>query len=225
MAKLVVHQKGTPIGSWFLEDKRVTIGRIQGCDVVLDDASVSKQHVAIEVVGNDYFLQDLGSANGTFVNGMKVTRHMLRHGDVVRIRDYELRYIDHKAAVGGENERTMVFQAGDLAVITNVLPGAAVPSPGARTTDIKLPQGKLRGIGGSMSGKIVELNRAFTRLGHPDTAVAALFRRPKGFYVAYVAGDTPPQLNGKPIGPGWHPLSDRDVLLAGGEMAEFRVGN
>ena len=222
MAKLVVHHKGAPVGSWFLEDKRLTMGRVQGCDILLDDASISKQHAAIEPVGNDYFVQDLGSANGTFVNSMRVTRHMLRHGDVVRIRDYEIRYVDHKAAVGGENDRTMVFQSSDLAVITNVLPGTAVPAPGARTPDVKLPNAKLRGVGGSMSGRMIELTRALTPVGHPSATVAAVFRRPKGFYIAHVSGDTAPQLNGKAIGAGWHPLADRDVILAGGEMAEFR---
>ena len=81
MAKLMVSRAGAMLGSWFIEDKRLTIGRADGVEVRLENQAVSKQHAAIDVIGADHILLDLGSANGTFVNGAKVTRHLLRHGD------------------------------------------------------------------------------------------------------------------------------------------------
>ena len=73
MAKLVASRAGAALGSWFIERERVVIGRAEGAGIRLEDQAVSKQHAAIEMAGNDHILQDLGSANGTFVNGTRVT--------------------------------------------------------------------------------------------------------------------------------------------------------
>ena len=51
--------------------------------MVIDDPAVSLAHAVIVPVGNDHILEDLGSANGTFVNGTRIERHILQHGDVI----------------------------------------------------------------------------------------------------------------------------------------------
>jgi pSer/pThr/pTyr-binding forkhead associated (FHA) protein len=61
-----------------------TIGRDSGCDIVIDDTMVSSRHASVEVTGNDVKLIDLGSTNGTFVNGKKVTQATLQAGDEVK---------------------------------------------------------------------------------------------------------------------------------------------
>jgi len=72
MAKLVISRNDTLLGSRFIENTRITIGRASGNTIQLDDPAVSKLHAQVEVVGNDHILIDLGSANGTFVNGERV---------------------------------------------------------------------------------------------------------------------------------------------------------
>ena len=83
MAKLVVSSAGTVVLQRFVDAERLTIGRERHNDIVIDDPSVSREHAAIASVGNDHILEDLGSVNGTLVNGVAMPRRILQHGDVV----------------------------------------------------------------------------------------------------------------------------------------------
>jgi len=83
--------------------KSVVLGRDnEGCDVVLADARVSKRHAAVVPAAGRYFLEDLGSLNGTFVNGRRVEgRVALVAGDEILIRPYKLLFVgaDHPEVV------------------------------------------------------------------------------------------------------------------------------
>ena len=64
--------------------KRVTtLGRSRDCDVLVPDPNASRVHAEIRHVGLDYYLVDMGSTNGTEVNGQVVKRHALTGGDVI----------------------------------------------------------------------------------------------------------------------------------------------
>ena len=92
MAKLVLSSGGTIVHQCFLDEERVSIGREASNHVVIDDPAVAKKHAAIFQVGNDHVLSDLDSEHGTFVNGMRVDRHILQHGDIVEFGAFNLRY-------------------------------------------------------------------------------------------------------------------------------------
>jgi pSer/pThr/pTyr-binding forkhead associated (FHA) protein len=64
-----------------LDKDRVTLGRGVGSDVVIEDASVSNQHAALELAGAGFRVRDLGSTNGVRVNGARVMASDLKHGD------------------------------------------------------------------------------------------------------------------------------------------------
>jgi hypothetical protein len=221
MAKLVASRAGVALGSWFIERDRVVIGRAEGAGIRLEDQAVSKQHAAIEMVGNDHILQDLGSANGTFVNGTRVARHLMRHGDLVEILDFQLRYVDHKSVVG-DGERTMIFSAGEFGQASAAPPGGRAPAAEARAVELKLPDGVLRSAG-QAGGREIVLDRALIALGRRGDEYAAIFRRPQGYFVARVEGKAP-RVNGKPIGDDWHPLAAGDVVQVGIEKLELSLG-
>ncbi len=64
--------------------KRVsTLGRSRDCDVVIPDPNASRVHAEVRHIGLDYFLVDMGSTNGTEVNGQLVKRHALADGDTI----------------------------------------------------------------------------------------------------------------------------------------------
>jgi len=220
MAKLMVSRAGAMLGSWFIEDKRLTIGRADGVEVKLENQAVSKQHAAIDVIGADHILLDLGSANGTFVNGAKVTRHLLRHGDAIEILDFQMRYVDHRSVMAAEGDRTMIFRGAE----GEVDPAAAEKAPGteARSIEIKLPAGLLRRASGKRGSASVELDRALTPVGARGRDYCAIFRRPSGFSIARVRGRAP-RVDGKPIGSGWQPLRAGAVIEIGGEKFELRI--
>jgi hypothetical protein len=78
-----------------LRGERMVFGRLQGCDVCLADANVSRQHAELLLVDGDWYVQDLESTNGTMLNGEPVSRARLRDGDVVEIGVTRLTY--HRA--------------------------------------------------------------------------------------------------------------------------------
>ncbi len=64
--------------------KRVsTLGRSRDCDVVVPDPNASRVHAEVRHIGLDYYLVDMGSTNGTEVNGQVVKRHALAGGDTI----------------------------------------------------------------------------------------------------------------------------------------------
>ena len=84
MAKLqIFFPDGTQI-SHDLQDEKITVGRLADNSLQIDDGSVSSRHAEIEMELGVFHLHDLGSTNGTFVNGEQVTDAVLRHGDEVR---------------------------------------------------------------------------------------------------------------------------------------------
>ena len=71
---------------------RFILGRSKSqADLVLDDANVSRQHAAIERVGDAWFLADLGSTNGCYIEGQRISRRALADGDVIEITSHQIR--------------------------------------------------------------------------------------------------------------------------------------
>jgi len=83
----LIMQEGQGAGrSWPVEKEEVTIGRSEDCDVVLAERQVSRHHAQIRRLDNQYVLEDLGSRNGTYVNGRQVIEpHILQDGDEIQI--------------------------------------------------------------------------------------------------------------------------------------------
>lgn len=81
--------KGPNIGDKFLINKsKLTIGRNLESDIFLDDITVSRKHAVLKRSGNDFLIKDLGSLNGSYVNGEIVDNAVLKNGDRVQIGKY-----------------------------------------------------------------------------------------------------------------------------------------
>lgn len=93
MAKLVIYQSDGRTREVLLDRDRVTIGRRPDHDVCLPFPAVSADHGEIITVGADSFLHDLGSTNGTVVNGNRVTKHFLRDRDEIELGRQHLVYV------------------------------------------------------------------------------------------------------------------------------------
>src|SRR5438270_682423 len=73
-------------------DEPVTIGRQAECDVVLEDTNVSRRHAEVRRQGEDYVFVDLGSTNGSKVNGTRVKQQALTDGDEITLGKTLLRF-------------------------------------------------------------------------------------------------------------------------------------
>jgi diguanylate cyclase (GGDEF)-like protein len=76
-----------------LPKEDVVIGREEGCDLVLQDSDVSRRHACVEFGDGQYSIRDLGSTNGTLVNGRKVSKAALASGDLVRVGKVILKFL------------------------------------------------------------------------------------------------------------------------------------
>ncbi len=85
MAKLILNPTSSSRREIRLQRSLVSIGRDPSNDLVLPDAMVSRRHAVIEYRGNQYFLRDCNSSNGSVVNGDRVSERSLRDGDLVAI--------------------------------------------------------------------------------------------------------------------------------------------
>jgi hypothetical protein len=75
-----------------ITDEAVTIGRLSDCDVPVTDESVSRRHAEVRRQGNDIVVVDLGSTNGTKVNGVGVRQRRLADGDEIIVGSTRLRF-------------------------------------------------------------------------------------------------------------------------------------
>jgi hypothetical protein len=135
MAKLILSLDGMVLREYPLTKERTTIGRKPHNDIVIDNLAVSGEHAMIMTILNDSFLEDLGSTNGTLVNGQPIKKHFLQNNDVVELGKYKLKYASEAvaAAAAPDFEKTMVLRAppgGGAAAKPEGAPAAAkTPEP------------------------------------------------------------------------------------------------
>jgi len=115
MAKLILSMDGLVLKEIPLAKERTTIGRKPHNDIQIDNLAVSGAHAVIVTILNDCFLEDLGSTNGTLVNGNPVKKHFLQNNDVVELGKYRLKFVGEAplpaaAAEKADFEKTMVLR-------------------------------------------------------------------------------------------------------------------
>ena len=111
MAKLILSMDNLVLKEIILNKERTTIGRKPNNDIQIDNLAVSGEHAVIVTILNDSFLEDLGSTNGTLVNGNMVKKHFLQNNDVIELGKFKLKYVNEQPsqATGGDYEKTMVI--------------------------------------------------------------------------------------------------------------------
>ena len=86
MPMLVVREGPTASVRLWVDKPEVILGRADECDIVISDRQVSRRHARIRLEGEHYYIEDLGSKNGTFVNGQELTApHLLKNDDEIQI--------------------------------------------------------------------------------------------------------------------------------------------
>ncbi len=128
MPRLIITLDGLTLRDVQLNRERTTIGRRPHNDLVIDNLAVSGDHAAILRGPAGSFLEDLGSTNGTFLNGRAVQRAPLQHQDSIDIGKYRLRYIDEVPTA--DFERTMLVRPGSSPSPANALGAAPSTTPG-----------------------------------------------------------------------------------------------
>jgi pSer/pThr/pTyr-binding forkhead associated (FHA) protein len=138
MAKLILSLEGSVIREIPLDKERITIGRKAQNDIQIENLAVSGEHACIVTILNDSFLEDLGSTNGTVVNGNQIKKHILQNNDIIEIGKYKIKYVMEAASVvaapaaAEDFEKTMVMRSPPKP--------AAAPKPAAPAAPAAAPR-------------------------------------------------------------------------------------
>ncbi len=247
-AKLILSMDGLVLKEIPLAKERMTIGRKPHNDIQIDNLAISGEHAVVVTILSDSFLEDMGSTNGTFVNGQQVKKHFLQNGDTIELGKYRLKYVNEapQQSQAADFEKTMIMRpdtmrkaaeqmaasksAADAAALRPAPPAhptappAPAPAPAA-PAPAALPLASIQVLTGGNVGKELELVKTLTTLGKPGVQVAVIARRPQGYFITHVEGAHFPIVDGKTLGAEAHKLEDNDVIeLAGVKMQFFIKG-
>jgi pSer/pThr/pTyr-binding forkhead associated (FHA) protein len=237
MAKVILSVEGVMVKEIPLARERTTIGRKPNNDIRIDNLAISGEHAAIITMLNDSFLEDLDSTNGTYVNGRPVKKHFLQDGDVIELAKYRLKYVNEASQnAGADTEKTMVLrqeavrhalaQPMDVAPVVPVVPAELnepqLPLTASAKLRGQLPVASIQVLSGNNAGREVDLTKTLTTLGKPGVMVAAIARRPLGYFITHVEGPQPPIVGGRMLEANKpYALMDHDIIELGGVKMEF----
>ncbi|HEX6018926.1 MAG TPA: FHA domain-containing protein [Burkholderiaceae bacterium] len=225
MGKLVVSLDGVVIKEVQIIKDKTTLGRRPYNDIVIDNLAVSGEHAVLQMVGQDVFIEDLNSTNGTYINGKAVKKQLLAHNDTVEIGKYKIKYLVEE---GGDYEKTMIMRQGAAA-------GAAAAPAFSQTSGMGANSGfgtlgasanpaSIKVLNGAAAGREVALTKVVTTVGKPGVQVASITKRPGGYVIAHVEGSHRPAINGTPLtGDSVH-LKNGDVIELAGTQMQFVQG-
>jgi pSer/pThr/pTyr-binding forkhead associated (FHA) protein len=231
MAKIMLKFKEAVVKEIPLDQDVITIGRKGDNTIVIDNQAVSGRHAQITTEGNSIFIEDASSLNGTYVNGQKIFKCELYHGDVILIGVHTLEVISDKvrdtdakgfAVRGRSMDETMVIAPEDK---KKILASVDKDKP-----DVL---GGFIVIAGSTEKKDYLLKERVTSIGKEDSAgihlkgffapkVAALINRRKEGYFITPAGGKALKVNGQEVDHRYD-LKDGDIVEAGGLKLQFYI--
>ena len=203
-----------------ITSRAFTIGRKAGNDLAFDDPSVSGHHAKIVKIQEVWFLEDLASTNGTFVNEHKIERKQLQDADVIRIGTYRIIYRHDDVDVSGPPIVPLSTHQEDHTIV------CAKPMSSAQSDTAALI-GAVEVLSGKTDQPQYTLTKQLSVIGKQDDAVikltgwfapksaATIGRLGQGYVLSMVDSGKAVQVNGRPV-KGQASLSDGDVM----EVAE-----
>lgn len=136
MARLII-EDGETTGEYVLGDAPATLGRVAGNTIVVPVAEVSRRHFRVTREKGTFFIEDLGSSNGTRVNDRLVSRAELRDGDIITVGKLRLRFAaagDGPAPVPGPELEISLEEEADLLAVAGPRSGERLPVGSGRLT-------------------------------------------------------------------------------------------
>jgi FHA domain-containing protein len=267
--RVVISLEGQIVDEVQLAKAVTVVGRHPECDVVIDHPAVSARHMLFRLVNRTVYVEDLASTNGTRVNGIATTQHVVHHLDLIEVGRHKLHFFDDALLSGhvDDLEHTVLNQYEQTMLAAHMPQAVRAPAPvAARGNDeldrtmaiprptaaaqfeaalqsaapvavaqeaavaerpLEHPDGAarlaLRALAGAEAGEVVALDRPNTMIGRVGRDTALVIRRGHSFFIARLAGHRPLRLNRVELGPGTHPIAERDVIDVGSSTFEVIV--
>ena len=215
MPELILKLGDEVVDKLLVDKDIVSVGRARDNDVVVENLSVSRNHARIRRQGGKYILTDLNSANGTFVNGVKVTKTEIVDNDIIAIGKHKILFVNRPMS--------------DEALITDALAAD-------RTMVVdRAPLGMLCVTEGKLKGREFPLTRFETSIGKASSndivlsddwflskKQAVIARRDNRFEIRDHGGFRKTRHNGQPLSEAQE-LKPGDVLEFGNTRCVFQL--
>jgi FHA domain len=248
MGKLVLHLPDGATRDIPLARERMTIGRRADNDICLPLPTVSAEHAAVITVLDDSFLEDLGSRNGTLVNGKEVKKHFLRDHDEIDIGRQRLVYFSgvfESASAPAPAREARIQEPHPRAQFAGEAPADAgradPPAPAPATIDTaelfaepdelapvdpkaSADAPTIEILDGPGAGTEVLVDRDEFILGRVGVQVAAFRRTADGYRLVLVEGEVPPSINGAELPREGALLALGDEIGIAGTRLRYRPG-
>ncbi|HWT70960.1 MAG TPA: FHA domain-containing protein [Oxalicibacterium sp.] len=217
MAAIILAKDGTVLQRIPLLKERTTIGRRTYNDIVIDEPGVSAEHAVLLIALGDLYFQDLGSTNGSRINGEPVQKHCLQDGDVIELGRHTMQY--------RANEDAAPLRQPEKGEAPDIEPEQAAAAFRAENGISMFGRPALiEVLNGHHSGKKIPLTQPLTTIGHPHVQIAVLAKGRDGYSLTHVEGKTHPLVNGKSSGMATQALSDGDLIDLAGTKLRFSLG-
>jgi len=243
MLKIEIVYRGKLERELAVTDQQLVIGRGgTHCGLCLPCSAVSRRHARLYQQEDEYWLEDLGSTNGTLLNGKKIANSRLKPGDVIRIGDREIRILSSEPESGtNASEAEQAFAS--LEAADEAEESSPVNAPDRLALDLPPHEGSSRDPGppkepapradrplvvhfldGPRKGQQLLLGETLVSIGRPGDVMAAIAWRSGG--EAFATG--PYSLAGVsrreaghylvPVGGKGYPMLNGKEISTGGEM-------
>ena len=221
-----------------LDEPQLTIGRKPDNDLVIDNPAVSGHHARVVKEEGGFFIEDLGSTNGTFLNDAKVQKQKLKNTDRVSVGKHSLIFQDEVAPPPppppppkeSESDKTMILDTAKQKELLKALGTMKTGVAGGKEEKI----GWLTVATGDTDKQEYELTGRLTVIGKEDTATikltgwlapknaALISRRGPAYFISMPEGGKKITVNGEAI-QGQRELQDGDIIVVAGVHFHFSL--
>lgn len=215
MPKLILTLDGAVIREYSIDKDSISVGRKHGNDIQLNDLTISGRHSMVSTVGENVFIDDLGSTNGTLLNGAKIAKSKLQHSDVIQIGNYQFTFFSNEEE---DYEPTMFLRAEieDTKIIDTKQKSTS------ENTGAKL--GAVRVLSGPLKDKVLELRKAFNTLGFNGSKMAIIARNTSNYTISAIKNEDSFNIalvNGTDLSVEAVELKDHDIIELANTKIEF----
>ena len=242
MPKLLLKFNAAVIKEIPFDKDSLAVGRKDDNDIVIDNPAISGHHCRISVQGGTYFVEDLDSTNGTFVNEKRIKKSGLHHNDVVGVAKHALVFIEDVPPPAAAPEAAAAAPAeppadAPMMISPEKQAELVAASTGFAKPGVKERAGWLRVLKGAVGPAEHELKGMSTYIGKSDRVqimikgsglfgsapevAASVHRKPEG-YVLVAVTDGYPVVNGAKVN-GSVVLNEGDIIECGATSMQFEL--
>lgn len=235
MPKLLLKFNAAVIKEIAMEKESISIGRKPDNDIVIDNPAISGHHCKLTMEGGGYYVEDLESTNGTFVNEKRIKKSGLHHNDVVGLAKHAVVFLNEAelaadAAPAPASDATMVLTPQKQAELVAASSAAAKPAGAEKSAWLRVIKGavdtgeyELKG----MSTYIGKSDRVQVQIkgsglfGSAPEVAASVHRKPEGYMLVAVT-EGYPVVNGAKVA-GSVVLKEGDMIDCGSTTMIFEL--